>query len=228
MSDPLVRPSALPSGRFSDLAHRIRSGEDPVAFGAIIVVLALAAGLLFYWAGAGGGSGEAAAEPGAGQRAPTAPASTVATPTSAGAALVVHVAGAVRHPGLYRLTPGSRVADALDAAGGPQPGADLDRLNLAGRLADGQRVAVARVGAPAVPGPGDATGGVTADPAEPIDLNTAGLAELETLPHVGPATAQAILAERARRGGFHSPRDLLRVPGIGERRFAELRDRVRV
>jgi len=230
MSDPSPSDFARPPvpgprfGRVADLAHRIRSGEDPVAFGAVIVVLALAAGLLFYRAGVGGGSAQAAALPRPGER-PAAPPN--ATSTTAGTALVVHVAGAVRRPGLYRLAPGSRVADALDAAGGPQPGADLDRLNLAGRLADGQRVAVARVGAPVPPGPAEAAGGGP-DPAEPIDLNTAGLAELETLPHVGPATAQAILAERNRRGGFRSPRDLLRVPGIGERRFADLRDRVRV
>jgi competence protein ComEA len=73
-------------------------------------------------------------------------------------------------------------------------------------------------------GPAAEAGG----PAEPVDLNTAGPAELQTLPGVGPATARAILEERTRRGGFKSPRDLLGVPGIGERRFARLRDRVRV
>jgi len=230
MSDPSPSEPARPRpafrfDRLADLAHRIRSGEDPVAFGAIIVVLALAAGLIFYRAGVGGGSAGAAPLPHPGEHAAPSP---DASPTTAGAALVVHVAGAVRHPGLYRLAPGSRVADALDAAGGPQPGADTDRLNLAARLTDGQRVAVPRAGAPASPGPADTSGGAGPDPAEPIDINTAGLAELETLPHVGPATAQAILVERNRRGGFRSPRDLLRVPGIGERRFAELRDRVRV
>jgi len=73
--------------------------------------------------------------------------------------------------------------------------------------------------------PGEGTGGVSS---EPVDLNTAGAAALETLPGVGPATARAILEERARRGGFRSPRDLLQIPGIGERRFARLRDRIRV
>jgi competence protein ComEA len=234
MSDPSpsepARPPLLTSrfDRLADLIHRIRSGDDPVAFGAIIVVLALAAGLVFYRAGVGGGSAGgagAAPLPRPGEHAAPPP---DASPTTAGATLVVHVAGAVRHPGLYRLAPGSRVADALDAAGGPQPGADTDRLNLAARLTDGQRVAVPRAGAPAAPGPADTSGGAGPDPAEPIDLNTAGLAELETLPHVGPATAQAILLERNRRGGFRSPRDLLRIPGIGERRFADLRDRIRV
>jgi competence protein ComEA len=144
--------------------------------------------------------------------------------------VVVHVAGAVVRPGLYRLPAGSRVADAIDLAGGPQRRAELDRLNLAARLADGQRVAVSRRGEPPPPGPVEAltaaADGTT--PAGPIDLNTAGMAELETLPGVGPATARKILEERTRRGGFRSVRDLLGVPGIGDRRFAELRNRVRV
>jgi competence protein ComEA len=143
--------------------------------------------------------------------------------------VVVHVAGAVVRPGLYRLPAGSRVADAIDLAGGPRPRADLDRLNLAARLVDGQRVAVSRRGEPPLPGSVEAA--VAADgttPTGPVDLNTAGMAELETLPGVGPATARKILEERTRRGGFRSVRDLLGVPGIGERRFAELRSRVRV
>jgi competence protein ComEA len=127
------------------------------------------------------------------------------------------------------------VADALAAAGGNLPRADLDRLNLAARLVDGQRVGVVRRGQP-IPvgfdGPGN-DGEAGADPAdpgsrEPIDLNAAGLAALDSLPGVGPATARAILEERARRGGFRSTRDLLRVPGIGEGRFARLKDHVRV
>jgi competence protein ComEA len=222
------RPPAARTGRLVDWYHRIRTGEDPVAFGAVVLVVAVGAGFFWYRAGLGGGPAEAGALP---RPAP------VATTSSTGGAvpLVVHVAGAVRRPGLYRLPPGSRVADAVEAAGGPQPAADLDRLNLAGRLADGQRVAVARRGQPEPPGPpgavSGADGGPAAEaggPAEPVDLNTAGPAELQTLPGVGPATARAILEERARRGGFKSPRDLLGVPGIGERRFARLRDRVRV
>jgi competence protein ComEA len=123
------------------------------------------------------------------------------------------------------------VADAIDLAGGPRPRADLDRLNLAARLVDGQRLAVSRRGEPPPPGPVDALAAASGDatvPAGPIDLNSAGAAELETLPGVGPATARKILEERSRRGGFRSVRDLLGVPGIGERRFAELRSRVRV
>jgi competence protein ComEA len=150
--------------------------------------------------------------------------------------LAVHVAGAVRRPGLYRVAAGQRVDDAVRAAGGPLPRADLDRLNLAARVVDGQRIFVARRGGPAPPDPaGILTGGGISGagpgppgPAEPIDLNTADLATFDALPGIGPATARAILEERSRRGGFRSIRDLLRVPGIGEGRFARLKDRVRV
>jgi len=115
------------------------------------------------------------------------------------------------------------------------PAADTDRLNLAARLVDGQKILVTRRGEPpsAGPAPGVTAGtgvGVqgAADPPDPIDLNAADLATLDSLPGVGPATARAILEERARRGGFRSTRDLLRVPGIGEGRFARLKDRIRV
>jgi competence protein ComEA len=229
-----TRPPEFRAGRLVDLYQRIRAGEDPIAFGAVVLVVALGAGFFWYRAGLGGGGSEPA---GALPRSDGRPALSATTASTAGAVpLVVHVAGAVRQPGLYRLAPGSRVADAVDAAGGAQPAADLDRLNLAARLSDGQRVAVARRGQPDPPGPpgplvaaaGAGAAAAGAGPAEPVDLNTAGPAELQTLPGVGPATAQAILEERTRRGGFKSPRDLLGVPGIGERRFARLKDRVRV
>jgi competence protein ComEA len=122
------------------------------------------------------------------------------------------------------------VADALSGAGGSLPRADLDRLNLAARLTDGQKVWVARRGEPVLAESAGAGAGTPGSPgvAEPIDLNAADLAALDSLPGIGPGTAQAILEERTRRGGFRSTRDLLRVPGIGETRFARLKDRVRV
>jgi competence protein ComEA len=128
------------------------------------------------------------------------------------------------------------VADAVAMAGGSSPRADLDRLNLAARVLDGQRVLVTRRNEPASPEPagagadgvvGGPDGSLSAPP-EPIDLNAADLAALDSLPGIGPSTARAILEERTRRGGFRSTRDLLRVPGIGEGRFARLKDRVRV
>jgi competence protein ComEA len=160
-----------------------------------------------------------------------APQTTVATDVNAVKQAVVHVAGAVATPGLYRLPVDARLADAIAAAGGPAPGAEVDRLNLAAKVADGQRIGVPRRGDPIGAATGDdaaasATGG--SESTGPVDLNTATAAQLETLPGVGPATAARILDQRTRQGGFKSVRDLLRVPGIGERRFADLKDRVRV
>jgi competence protein ComEA len=225
--------------RVLGLWHRVRSGEDPVAFGAVVVVVAVAGGVLWFWAGARqGGVPAASAAPGRAPAdspfaGPEPPADRYTTTT--GPPVAVHVAGAVARPGLYHLPAGSRVADGLARAGGRLPGADVDRLNLAARLVDGQKVLVTRRGeaAPVEPAgvgsPGGAGGGgVPPEAAEPIDLNTADLAALDSLPGVGPATARAILEERVRRGGFRSTRDLLRVPGIGQGRFARLKDRVRV
>lgn len=160
--------------------------------------------------------------------------STTSSTVAPAADVVVHAAGAVVRPGVYRLAPGGRVADLLDAAGGAMPEADLDRLNLAAPLEDGQRVfvpvpgqdvPVVAAGASGPAGGGEATGG---PPAEPLDLNVATAAELDTLPGVGPATASAILAERDRRGRFAAVEDLLDVRGIGEAKLAALRDLVRV
>ncbi len=208
----------------SDLLERLR-GEHPRAVVVFVGVVAMAAGIVWYRAGLSSSGADVA-----GALPPPVAVTAPATSTTTAPVVVVHIAGAVARPGLYRLPAGSRVADGLEAAGGPRPRAELDRLNLAARLVDGQRVAVARRGEPAPAGPVEAGAGLAGgtEPAGPVDLNTAGQAELETLPGVGPATARRILEERSRRGGFASVRDLLRVPGIGERRFAELRDRVRV
>ncbi len=199
----------------------------------VVGAVALGAGVYWYRDTARG----AAVPPGA----PTSsiwstesgPSIVVATTSPAGpeVSLVVHVAGAVRKPGVVSLPPGSRVVDAIDAAGGSRPEADLDRLNLASVLVDGQRIFVARVGDP--PGAGVIAG--TATPGgEPtnggglIDLNLATAADLETLPGIGPTLADAIIAERDRRGGFTSVDDLRSVRGIGEARFAQIRDLVTV
>ena len=156
------------------------------------------------------------------------PAVTVgpAPPTTIGG-LVVQAAGAVVHPGVYRLAEGARVADLVAAAGGPAADADVDRVPLAAHLADGQRVSVPRVGQPADPGaPGASGGTATSRAAGPIDLNAADVAELDTLPGVGPATAAAIVAYRDKHGRFGSVDDLGNVPGIGPAKLAALRDLV--
>jgi competence protein ComEA len=140
--------------------------------------------------------------------------------------LVVHVVGAVRRPGLYRLPIGSRIADAVERAGGPTRRADTELVNLAAPVADGVQVVVPRrtvVQPPgAVPGGGD-TGG---SPTGPVHLNTATLADLDALPGVGPVTAQKILAYRQEHGAFSSVDELDAVPGIGPARLEQLRELV--
>ena len=144
----------------------------------------------------------------------------------AGGALVVHVAGAVRRPGVYRLRAGARVADAVERAGGARRRADLGAVNLAAELQDGRQVLVPV----RPPGGGAATAAAAAGttPGVPLDLNTATVEQLDELDGIGPATAQQIVGYREEHGGFGSVEELDQVPGIGETRLAALRDKVRV
>jgi competence protein ComEA len=138
--------------------------------------------------------------------------------------VVVDVVGAVRRPGLYRLAQGSRIVDAVTRAGGVTTNADLAQVNLAAPLADGEQVVVPRRGAP---GAGVATGGAAPGaPASPVQLSTATLEQLDTLPGVGPATAQKILDYREKHGAFSSVDELDAVPGIGPKRLEQLRELV--
>ena len=142
------------------------------------------------------------------------------------ARVVVDVVGAVRRPGLYRLSDGSRIADAIARAGGATRKAALAQVNLAAPLADGEQVVVplrgATVAAPAATGSGTGTGA----PSAPIQLSTATLEQLDSLPGVGPATAQKILDYRTKHGAFSSVDELDAVPGIGPKRLEQLRDLV--
>jgi competence protein ComEA len=151
-----------------------------------------------------------------------APATT--TIPTAGVDVVVDVAGRVRRPGLYHLPAGSRIDDALTAAGGARRGVDLTALNLAALLADGQQIVVGPhaqvVGAP--PDSVAAADGAAAASTAPVSLNTATLEELETLPRVGPVTAQKILDYRAAHGDFTAIDQLKDVSGIGDVTFAGL------
>lgn len=158
----------------------------------------------------------------------TGQAGTASTASTASSMLVVDVAGKVRHPGIVDLPAGSRVIDALRAAGGALPGVSLTSLNLASPLADGEQILV---GLPAAAPP--SAGGVSAPTSTgatvaPVDINTATEAQLESLPDIGPVTAQAILDWRLQNGAFHSVDDLLAVSGIGDATLADIRPYVYV
>lgn len=140
--------------------------------------------------------------------------------------LYVHVFGAVAHPGLYRLTDGARVVDVVAAAGGMTDSADATAVNLARRVTDGEQLRVPAVGESPPP---EAAGGSTSGEGDGrVDLNSADLAALDTLPRVGPAIAQRIIDWRESNGAFTSVDDLLSVPGIGEKMLESLRDLVTV
>ena len=156
--------------------------------------------------------------------APVASVIQEAAPPPEPAQVVVHVAGAVRSPGLYRLEEGSRVADAVALAGGPGAKADLAAVNLAAPLADGTQVLVPRVGAPGAESGAHAPAGAAS--AGPVRLNSATVEQLDTLPGIGPVTAQQIVQHREENGPFRSVDDLDAVPGIGPARLEQLRDLV--
>ena len=148
--------------------------------------------------------------------------------------VIVHVAGAVRRPGVYRIEAGARVDDAVRRAGGATRRADLGGLNLAAKVEDGRQVLVPRRAA-AGAGPRRAGGGHGGErrpargaAAAPVNLNTATLAQLDTLSGVGPATAQKILDYREEHDGFGTVEELGEVPGIGDVRLATLRELVTV
>jgi competence protein ComEA len=154
-----------------------------------------------------------------------APVVTPVRPAHAGRAsaklLVVDVAGAVRRPGLYRLRSGSRIDDAIAAAGGPKRKAQLDAVHLAAPVAAGAQVVVPGSGAAGVAAASPPTAG--SSPSAPLDLNTATLEQLENLPGIGPVTAQKILDYRQQHGAFHSVEELQGVPGIGPAHMAQLK-----
>ena len=144
---------------------------------------------------------------------------------SGGGSVIVHVAGAVQQPGVYRMRPQARVDDAVGRAGGATRRADLSQVNLAAKVEDGRQVLVPeKVRAAAG---GTATTAPT-QPEVPLNLNTATLEQLDELDGIGPATAQSILDYRDEHGGFGSVEELGEVPGIGDVRLASLREQVRV
>lgn len=222
---------------------QLRCGLEPRTLAALAVVLVAAAAFAahHFWAGRpeslaapqlvrqGTAGPQAGAEPADSHAlpaatAPSLPPDRAAAGSDQAVAIVIDVSGKVRRPGVLRLPAGSRVADALEAAGGVKDGTDLTGLNRARVLTDGEQVVV---GGPAVPAPVGAGGGpVTGPAAGPVSLNSASVEQLETLPGVGPVLAQHIVDHRTRHGGFRSVDELRDVNGIGDRRFENLKDLV--
>ncbi|MEU5974206.1 ComEA family DNA-binding protein [Streptomyces sp. NPDC047315] len=263
---PAVEPGRGDALRRAALALRdrlpvwlqLRCGLEPRSLAALTVVLAVAAAFAVYhfWLGRpetvrapelvqrgaplakSPGSFPSSESSQASQSSefpvPGAPSSPGA---GAGGRIVVDVSGKVRRPGVLKLPAGSRVTDALTAAGGPKDGADLTGLNRARVLVDGEQVVV---GVPLPPGaappggpPVDAAGAVAGAaatgvrPPGPVSLSTATVQQLDTLPGVGPVLAQHIVDYRTQHGGFRSIDELREVDGIGARRFADLKPLVR-
>ncbi|WFB11795.1 helix-hairpin-helix domain-containing protein [Streptomyces sp. LX-29] len=212
-----------------------RCGVEPRALAALgLVLLAVTGfGVYHFWAGRPQTVRAPEVEPP--RAAPTEPGPPMgAGPTAAagpGRTVVVDVAGRVRDPGVHRLPTGSRVADALRAAGGVRPDTDVSGLNRARTLTDGEQIVVggtpapvpAPPGGPAVPQPG----GAPTPGSAPVSLNSATAEQLDALPGVGPVLAQHILDYRTRHGGFRSVDELRDVNGIGDQRFADLSPLVR-
>jgi competence protein ComEA len=189
------------------VGHARNMPSLPVSRRRALVLAAAALALLAVAGRTLAGAGTAAEEP--------AQALVAETPAAA-PKLVVHVAGAVRRPGLYRLAEGTRVADAVAHAGGATAPADTSAINLAAPLADGMQVLVPKRVAGS---PGKTAGGR-------VSLSSATVAELDELPGVGPVTAQKIVDYRSQHGGFRSIDDLDAIPGIGPARIEQLRDLV--
>jgi competence protein ComEA len=240
---PLSARTRLRAALSDRLSPTMRSAMDGTFsghhLGVLAVVLATGVAIAAWWVLSGRPEQQAVPPVSFGSASPASPAPTDATPTATGATptgsasgtpreqVIVDVAGKVRHPGIVTLPVGSRVADALEAAGGARPGVDLTTLNLARVLVDGEQLLVGLTPA-IVPGSPGAT--ASADPLAGglVNINTADQATLETLPGVGPVTAQAILDWRADNGTFTTVDELLEVDGIGEVTLDELRDLVTV
>lgn len=208
--------------------ERLRSAmsftpRELVAIAVVALVIVLGAGIAFVRALPRGG---AAAAP--------LPVALESSP-SPSPELVVYVTGAVAHPGVYDFAAGSRIVDAIRVAGGLTPGADASTLNLAEPLTDGERVYVPRRGETPPPvqsgggGPaGGGSGSGGSGGAAKVNVNTATIAELDSLPGVGPVLAQRIVDYRTQHGPFRDVRDLMKVEGIGQKKFDSLKDFVTV
>jgi competence protein ComEA len=204
------------------------SRSQLIVYGAIAVVLLLVGA---RWIRSGDAQGEPAGDVTySGSSASTAggeAAGTFAVDAEGGADVVVDVAGAVANPGVYRLPAGSRVNDAVQRAGGATAHAEIEAINRAARLTDGQQIIVpARAKTPVGVVEGSATGSATADSTAPISVGSASLEELDTIEGIGPVTAQKILDFRDEHGGIASIEQLDEIDGIGPATMDGLRSRL--
>ena len=194
--------------------------ELPISRRRALVVAALLLAVLLFGSRLLSRGGSAAPPP------PPLPPPTTAAATVPPARVVVDVVGAVRRPGLYRLSQDDRVADALAHAGGATRKADLSLVNLAALVSDGEQVVVPRRGAAGVGAAGAGSADASGVPTGPVHLNSATIEQLDSLPGVGPVTAQKIVDYRQKHGAFSSVDELDAVPGIGPARLDQLRDLV--
>jgi competence protein ComEA len=153
------------------------------------------------------------------------------SPSPSPATLVVDVTGLVHHPGVYEFHQGDRVIDAIRRAGGARRGADLTSINLAALLTDAEQIVVGKTGGAgpvSAVGPGGVSAGGASGAGAVVNINTATLDQLETLPGIGPALGQRIIDYRTQHGPFRSVSDLLNVSGIGDKRLADMKAQVTV
>lgn len=219
------------------IRERIRTAPRSELIGIAALGLVLLAGMAFWYVRSLPHPVEVTTSPPGGRQesgpvaapSPTAPLPAAPSPSP----LMVHVAGWVIHPGVYELWTGDRVIDAIQAAGGAKPGADLRHINLAALLVDSQQIIVAKGiggGISSTSEGGPAPGGTSPVGGEEdqVNLNTATLEQLESLPGIGEVLAQRIMDYREENGPFASVDDLLEVSGIGESRLEDLRPHITV
>ena len=219
---PRLTPAERVREMWDDYRHLMTAPRLLMAGAGLLVAIGVAVYLLV---GAGGAPRPETVIP----MATPLPASP--TPTTEPTPILVHAAGAVQAPGVYLFRGEARVLDLVQAAGGLNPDADYDRVNLADTLFDGQRVYFPRIGQAEIPAPLNGSGSADQGAAArsgPLNLNTATAQQLEFLPGVGPAIAAAIVEHRQRIGGFASVDGLLAVSGIGPAKLAVIRDLVAV
>jgi len=201
-------------------ADRVGTTPRALALATLTAVAVVLAAWLFWWK-----STSSSAEISIPYAAPLPVTATSVEPLPT---VLVHVAGAVKQPGVYSFEVGRRVGDAIAAAGGPAEGAELNQLNLAAPLADGTRIYIPSEGEEVVPALAMPELSSQRPENALVNINTADQATLETLPGVGPATAAAIISHRERNGAFQSIDDLIDVRGIGEAKLAAMRERVTI